>query len=136
MQSKIERNMNRIRTNTLMQKQGNAMKKKQTKSKKVSNGTRILEHRYLRNDPEMQELVLQEFENLQIAQQIYDLRQQAGLSQDELASLIGTKGSVISRLEDANYTGHSIKMLERLAIALGKRIELRIVDRKTKRRVS
>ncbi len=119
-----------------MQKQGNAMKKKQTKSKKVSNGTRILEHRYLRNDPEMQELVLQEFENLQIAQQIYDLRQQAGLSQDELASLIGTKGSVISRLEDANYTGHSIKILERLAIALGKRIELRIVDRKTKRRVS
>ncbi len=112
------------------------MKKKQTRSKKTTNGIEILERRYLRNDPEMQELVRQEFDKLQIAQQIYDLRQEAGLSQDQLAGLIGTKGSVISRLEDADYTGHSIKMLERIAIALGKQIELRIVDRKNKRRVS
>jgi len=31
--------------------------------------------------------------------------------------LVGTTGSVISRLESAEYDGHSLKMLERIAVA-------------------
>jgi hypothetical protein len=35
--------------------------------------------------------------------------------------------SVISRLEDAEYEGHSLAMLRRLAAALNKRVEIRFV---------
>lgn len=80
----------------------------------------ILERRYVRNDPEMQKLVQEEFEKLQIGQQIYDFRKEANLTQDELADMIGTTGSVISMLESAEYGGHSLKMLEQIAAALSK----------------
>jgi DNA-binding XRE family transcriptional regulator len=103
--------------------------KKVLKTRKITDGMEILERRYVRNDPEMQKLVQEEFEKLQIGQQIYDLRKEANLTQDELADMIGTTGSVISRLESADYDGHSLKMLERIAVALGKKIDIRIVDR-------
>ena len=45
--------------------------------------------------------------NLEVAQMIYDARTKAGLSQSELAALIGSKQPVIARLEDADYQGHS-----------------------------
>jgi transcriptional regulator with XRE-family HTH domain len=55
---------------------------------------------------------------------IYDARQKARLSQAELAERIGTKQGVISRLEDADYKGHSLGMLLRVASALGKQISI------------
>ena len=39
---------------------------------------------------------------------IYDARTKAGLSQSELAALIGSKQPVIARLEDADYEGHTL----------------------------
>jgi DNA-binding XRE family transcriptional regulator len=105
------------------------MKKKTLKTRKVADGVELLDRRYVRNDPEMQKLVDEEFQKLEIGQQIYDLRKEANLTQEELADMIGTTGSVISRLESADYDGHSLKMLERIAIALGKKVSLSIVDR-------
>jgi len=63
-----------------------------------------------------------EFANREVAQKIYDLRQQAGLSQTELAKRAGTTQSVISRLEDADYEGHSLTMLNRIAAAVERRV--------------
>jgi transcriptional regulator with XRE-family HTH domain len=57
----------------------------------------------------------------------------AGLTQGELAKLIGTTASVISRLEDADYEGHSLAMLRRIAAALNKRVEIRFVSIKAAR---
>jgi transcriptional regulator with XRE-family HTH domain len=51
---------------------------------------------------------------------IYDARQKAGLTQKQLAELIGTKQQVIARLEDADYEGHSLSMLQRIASGLGR----------------
>ena len=65
--------------------------------------------------------------NLEVAQMIYDARTQAGLSQSQLAALIGSKQPVIARLEDADYEGHSLTMLQRIASALEQRLELRFV---------
>ena len=48
--------------------------------------------------------------NLEVAQMIYDARIKAGLSQRELADLIGSKQPVIARLEDADYDGHSLSL--------------------------
>ena len=63
-----------------------------------------------------------------VARKLYDLRTQANLSQRELAKLVGTSSSVISRLEDADYEGHSLAMLRRIAAALDKRVEIRFVS--------
>src|SRR5258708_33693462 len=68
--------------------------------------------------------------NLEVAQMIHDTRTNAGLTQSELAALIGSKQPVIARLEDADYEGHSLTMLQRIAAALDQRLELRFVPRR------
>ncbi len=72
--------------------------------------------------------------NVRVAQMICDARTTAGLTQQELADLAGTKQSVIARLEDADYEGHSLSMLHRIADSLGQRLDLRFVSRKTRTR--
>jgi ribosome-binding protein aMBF1 (putative translation factor) len=69
----------------------------------------------------------EELANAEIAGQIYRLRTKAGLSQRQLAAKIGTTASVICRLEDADYAGHSLAMPRRIAAALNKRVEIRFV---------
>jgi ribosome-binding protein aMBF1 (putative translation factor) len=70
--------------------------------------------------------------NFEVAQMIYEARTTAGLSQSELAALIGSKQPVIARLEDADYEGHSLTMLQRIAAALQQRLEVRFVPRRTR----
>ena len=74
-------------------------------------------------DPEM----LQFSEDYRIAQMIYDARIAAGLTQTQLAKEVETTQSVISQLEDAEYEGHSLTMLRRIAEALDSHVEVRIV---------
>jgi ribosome-binding protein aMBF1 (putative translation factor) len=72
--------------------------------------------------------------NLDVAQMIYDARTKAGFTQRELAGIIGSKQPVIARLEDAGYEGHSLSMLQRIAAALDRRLELRLVPSRRKLR--
>src|SRR5271157_5954682 len=67
----------------------------------------------------------QELINAEAAQLIYDMRTKAGLSQRELAKRVGTTASVICRLEDADYEGHTLAAVRRIATALNRRLELR-----------
>ena len=46
----------------------------------------------------------------------------AGLTQTQLAKLVDTTASVICRLEDADYEGHSLAMLRRIGAALNQRV--------------
>lgn len=108
----------------------NKSRKKSNKTMKINSGTDILRSRYVKGNPAKEKIIQDELVNLDIAQQIYDLRQEAGLKQSELAAMIGTTASVISRLEDADYNGHSLTMLRRIATALGKRVVVKIIDRK------
>lgn len=64
-----------------------------------------------------------------VARQIYSLRTAAGLTQRQLAARVGTKASVICRLEDADYEGHSLSMLRRIARALNQNLEIRFVKK-------
>lgn len=52
------------------------------------------------------------------------MREAAGFTQTELAREACTTQSVIARLEDADYTGHSLTMLERVAAACGVALKL------------
>ncbi len=65
----------------------------------------------------------------EVADLVRRLRMQAGLTQREVARRVGTGASVICRLENDEYRGHGLAMLRRIAWALGKRVEIRIVDR-------
>ncbi|MES2178498.1 MAG: XRE family transcriptional regulator [Gemmatimonadota bacterium] len=67
----------------------------------------------------------------EVAQEIYALRERYKLTQKELAMRVGTTQSVIARLEDANYEGHSLAMLRRIAIAVGERIKVTFEKPKT-----
>jgi ribosome-binding protein aMBF1 (putative translation factor) len=64
-----------------------------------------------------------------VALQIVRLREQAGLSQKELADRIGTTQQQISRLESASYDGHSLRMLRRVAEAMGARVKVELVEK-------
>ena len=95
--------------------------------KPKSKSVKYLYERYIDGDPELETLYEEERTNAEIAMQVYGLRKDAGLTQKELADLIGTDQAVISRLEDIDYKGHSLTMLRRIATALGKRIHITFV---------
>jgi len=103
------------------------MAKKKTTT---TDAVKILHNRYIKDDPKRLESLKKEREKAYIAGQIYNLRIQVGLSQAQLAKLVGTTQSVISRLEDADYSGHSFNMLHRIASALHCRVEVRLVPEK------
>jgi ribosome-binding protein aMBF1 (putative translation factor) len=84
-------------------------------------------------DPRRQRQLEEELANREVASQIYQLREKAGLSQAQLAKRVGTTQSVISRLEDADYEGHSLAMLTRIAAAVEQRVEIRFVPMKKRR---
>jgi transcriptional regulator with XRE-family HTH domain len=73
------------------------------------------------DDPKLHELIAEESENLRIARQVFELRTAAGLSQLQLARKINTTRAVISRLEAADYEGHSLAMLQRITTVLNNR---------------
>ena len=50
---------------------------------------------------------------------VNQMREAAGMSQAELAKRISTSQPVIARLEDADYTAHSLKTIEKIAEACG-----------------
>ena len=68
----------------------------------------------------------------EVGKLIYDMRTGADLTQAELAERIGTTQSVVSRLEDADYDGHSLSTLCRIAAALGKRIHISCTNAEAK----
>ncbi len=92
--------------------------------KRITDAVEILHHRYVKGNPETETLLEEERTHAQVATQIYQLRKDAGLSQRELAKMVDTSASVICRLENADYEGHSLAMLRRIATALGKRVKI------------
>ena len=105
------------------------MKKKR---KTDTDAVKILHNRYIKGSNKRLASLEKERENLNIAEQIYTLRTQAGLSQKQLAKLVGTTQSVISRLEDADYNGRqSLSMLRKIAVVLHQRIKIYFVPDET-----
>jgi DNA-binding XRE family transcriptional regulator len=97
------------------------------KSKPTTDAVEILHGRYYAGKSGRLKNLDQVRANEEIARKIYELRAAAGLTQTQLAKLIGTTASVICRLEDADYGGHSLAMLRRIGAALNQRVEIRFV---------
>ena len=92
-----------------------------------SKTVQFLYDRYVGHSSKLIEEYQEEAINAEMARKIFRLREKAGLSQRELAKLVGTSASAICRLEDADYDGHSLSMLKRIAEALDRRVVIRFV---------
>lgn len=100
------------------------------KSKRLptTDAVQILHRRYYEGRPARVAALEEARANDSVARKIAALRVQAGLTQRQLAKLVGTTASVICRLENADYEGHSLAMLNRIAAALNQRVEIRFVQ--------
>jgi DNA-binding XRE family transcriptional regulator len=98
------------------------------KRKPTTDAVEIVHRRFFEGKPDMLAALDEARANDEVARKIYALRTKARLSQRELAKLVGTTASVICMLEDADYKGHSLSMLRRIAAALDRRLEIRFVQ--------
>lgn len=89
---------------------------------KKTNFDRYLEEQI--KDPSFAERFKRAGEAWDVALQIAALRQQAGLSQKDLARLLKTSQQQISRLESPGYEGHSLSTLRRIAEVLHARVRI------------
>lgn len=77
-------------------------------------------------DPAFKERFERASEAWDVALKLAALREEAGLSQKELAQKVGTSQQQISRLESPTYEGHSLSMLRRIATVLGATVHVDI----------
>jgi transcriptional regulator with XRE-family HTH domain len=78
----------------------------------------------LNKNPVLREKVKKAEIGLDIAYQISSIRQEKGLTQQELAHLVNINQSNIARLENAEYSGYSLKTLQKIAGALGSNLSI------------
>ncbi len=95
-------------------------------TRKTRDALRILDKHFGTN-PGEEDLDAQFDDQIDVAQALFDARTAAGLTQAKIAKAAGTTQQVISQLEDADYQGHSLSMLRRIAKALDCRLEVRLV---------
>ena len=79
----------------------------------------------INSDPE----VIKELDNnsieYKVVREIIKVRHELNLTQEQLAELVGTKQSNISRLESGEYNP-TIEFLSKVAQAMGKTLEIRL----------
>lgn len=85
--------------------------------------TEIVERR-TRRSASYRKTYARTLQQIDLALLVREMREDAELTQTELARKIGTTQSVIARLENAEYAGHSLSMLERIAAACGVNLKL------------
>jgi len=78
-------------------------------------------------DPEFKAHYQEERQALKMAMKIAELREKKGLSQQQLAKLMGTSQQAISRIESGEYEGFTLKTLEKIAEATGMRVKIEFV---------
>jgi DNA-binding XRE family transcriptional regulator len=78
-------------------------------------------------DPEFKAHYEEEKQALMLAIKISELREKKGLSQQQLAKLMGTSQQAISRIESGEYEGFTLKTLEKIAESTGMRVKIEFV---------
>lgn len=106
------------------------------KSKMTSDAVEILHRRYFEGQPERLAELEAARASAAVARTAYELRTKARLSQETLARRIGVTKSDIANLEDDDFEGDALGLLQRIAAALNKNVEIRVVPRKPKRRAA
>ena len=96
----------------------------------TTNAVDILKRRF-GDSPERRAQIDEEKTKFSVACIVHEARKRAGLTQKALAEKIDTKQSVISRLENADYDGHTLSMLKKVADALDMDLEVSLKPKKS-----
>ena len=94
---------------------------------KTTDGLKIINN-MIGDDSQLREMCEQATILARIAQLVYDLRTQEGLSQQELAEVIGITQSIVVQIEEADYEGDSLLMLNRIAQVFHKEVKIEFAD--------
>jgi len=97
------------------------------KKNKTGDAVEILNRRF-GNDADTRSEINQIKQDMEVGALIYNAREAAKLTQQQLAERVGTTQSVISDLEAADYEGHSMPMLRLIAAALGLLVRVSFVE--------
>lgn len=98
-----------------------------------STALRSLYDRHFKDNPERVESLREEMLKAEVARNLYNLRKELGLSQEQLAERTGIDVSVICDLEEADYEGDALEALRNLVKALGKRVVVDYLERQSPR---
>jgi transcriptional regulator with XRE-family HTH domain len=88
------------------------------------------------DNPRIAEEIAAERLRVKIADEIYNAREKAGLTQAQLAQMIGSSQSAVARMESANYDRLSVTTLRKIARALDLDIEIKFKRRKASKSVT
>ena len=88
------------------------------KARRTTSAREIMARRFYEGRPERIAQRDQTHRDMALGMKIQRLREAAGMTQRALAKKIGTQPSAISRIEDADYDGHSLSVLQKVADAL------------------
>jgi len=78
-------------------------------------------------DPEFKAHYQEERQALKLALKIAQLREKKGLSQQQMAKLMGTSQQTISRIESGEYEGFTLKTLEKIAAATDTKVQIEFI---------
>jgi len=89
----------------------------------------------LERDPGLRKQVEEILNEMRLEQDLIALREERGLSQSNLARLLGVSQPAIAKIESGKAKNLRLKTLLRLATALGGEVRLRIVRKQPKAKV-
>jgi hypothetical protein len=107
---------------------------KRGEKRKIRDGIEIIHRMFFEGHPERIAQLYEVQADDEVGRCAYRMRTGAGLTPRQMAKLVNTTASVICRLEDADYEGHSLAMLNRIAAALNKRVKIEFVPLNKRRR--
>jgi len=93
---------------------------------KTTDAVAIIDN-FIGDDEEMQQMMLESLLSAKVGQLVFDARHQAGLTQEQLANLIGVDISVITDVEEADYEGNALLVLQKVATALNQKLKLDLI---------
>ncbi len=103
---------------------------KHAKEHTDNKGRRYAKHKdvlaELLKAPAAQEAYMERRRIQEIALAVRSMREGAGLSQYQLAKLVGMKQPAVARLETSQHGTPQWKTLEKIALALGRQLEMRL----------
>ena len=102
--------------------------------KNVRPARKVLMRRKICTGKDLANVLLEETWNLQIARALYDLRERAGLTHEQVAERARVPVSTVHRLEESDPRWVSLRQLVRVAHAVNGRITLERVPATNRRR--
>ncbi len=95
--------------------------------KKTTDALEIINN-LIGQDTQMQQMVIESYLNAEVGQLIYDARNQVGLTQQQLAEMIGVERSIIDDLEAGDYEDNALIMLQKVTVVFKQRIKIELIS--------